>query len=75
MLATTLCRDSANSGDKGYFRRFRGMHPGRMPCEGVRPQIVRDKMGHVGYRRDPFCLQQELMGRGLIDTYEPDFGV
>ena len=47
MLATTPCRDSANSGDKGYFRRFRGMHPGRMPCEGVRPQIVRDKMGHV----------------------------
>jgi hypothetical protein len=63
MLATTLCRDSANSGDKGYFRRFRSMHSGRMLREGARPQIVRDNMGHVDIRRDPFCLQQELAGR------------
>jgi hypothetical protein len=36
------------------------MHSSRMLREGARPQILRDKMGHVDIRRDPFCLQQEL---------------
>ncbi len=38
------------------------MHSSHVLCEGARPEIVRDNMGHVEYRRDPECLWQELVG-------------
>jgi len=34
------------------------MHPGRMLREGARPQIVRDKMGHV----EIFAVTQNVYG-------------
>jgi hypothetical protein len=36
------------------------MHSSHMLREGARPEIVRDNMGHVEYRRDPECVWQEL---------------
>jgi len=39
------------------------MHSSRMLGEGARTEIVRDNLGHVECRRDPECLQQELVGR------------
>jgi hypothetical protein len=39
------------------------MHSSHMLREGAGPEIVRDNMGHVEYRRDPECLRQELLGR------------
>ena len=54
MLAATICRDSdsADSSDKGAF--FGARAPSSyMLRVGARPEIVRDNMGHVEYRRDP----------------------
>jgi len=45
------------------------MHSSPMLREGARPEMVRDSMGHVEYRRDPECLRQELVGRALEGTH------
>ena len=53
MFAATICRDSdsAKSSDKGLFSEL--PHHPAICCEGARPEVVRDNMGHVEYRRDP----------------------
>jgi integrase len=49
MLANSFCRDSdsADSGNRRYFRNFRILHSSQRLREGARPEVVRDNMGHA----------------------------